>query len=124
MGKFEFRSSTLELDIAGNKFEVCVSDPHMQERLQAFGNEAISTANGEDEQSSISERFDKAIDLCDRAINEVLGAEASKKIFADRTRDLLDRIDVVAYMTKEIDAFRSERLRQYSPARAARAGKK
>ncbi len=124
MGKFEFRSSALELDIDGNKFEVRVSDPHLQERLQSFGKEAINVANEAADKISVSERFTKAIDLCDRGIDEVLGEGASEKIFAGRTRDLLDRIDVVVHITREIDAFRAERLRQFSPERAMRAGKK
>lgn len=120
MGKFEFRSSTLELDIAGNKFEVCVSDPAVVGRVQRLAAEATNRAAAVDGQKDVSVQLSELIDFCDRAVDEMLGPGSSEKIYTGRTVSIFDRLDVIGYVWRAFADFQRNQLSQYSAERAER----
>ena len=124
MGKFEFRSSSIRLEIAGNIFQVDAGNPGLVERVREFGIEARTYASGLDQEKDISVQLEAAVSFCDRALDEILGAGSSTKIFADRGRNLFDRLDVLSYVIDEFNAFQKEHARQYSPDRVAHRAQK
>ncbi|WP_195376725.1 DUF6673 family protein [Anaerotruncus rubiinfantis] len=122
--KFEFGSSRLDLDIAGNTFSISVADAGLAERLSRFGEEAIERSQNIRESEDVARQLAEACDFCDRTLDGVLGGGASEKIFSGREKDLFERIEVMNFLIDEINAFREERLQKYSPNRAARRVKK
>lgn len=122
--KFEFRDNGLKLDIAGNIFEIDTTDPELVGRVYDFSVGAQEMASKLSQKEHYAEALKEAIQFCLDAIDSILGEGASNKIFAGRKISLFDCLDVIEYITTEINADRESRFQKYSPNRAARRAAK
>lgn len=124
--KFQFRKSQIELDIAGHIFTVDHMDTELVERILSFGKEAEERAatlgSGTTEEAIANLRA--TIVFCTDTIDKVLGEGAAKTIFKGRVVSLFDAMDVLKYVTDEINASRVRQFNEYAPNRAARRSPK
>lgn len=98
---FEFRDYSLDLSIAGKQFRVnCNSD--IGETMQSLSDSARALA----EQIGAGQKTDKdALLFLTGAIDRVLGAGASEKIFEGRKMTVTDASDVLTFLSNEISAM-------------------
>ena len=121
MGKrFEFRDNRLKLDIDGNIFEIDTTDPELVGRVHEFTVGAQEMASKLSQKEHYAEALKEAIQFCLDTIDSILGEGSSNKIFAGRKVSFFDCLDVIEYITTEINADRESRFQKYSPNRAAR----
>ena len=121
--QFEFKKG-LQLDIAGNVFEVDTTDPDVMRNVLEFADDAKDMAEGLKDVDNYVEQLKDTIKLCLTAMDAILGEGASEKIFEGRKVGLMDCLDVMNYIIKEITEDREERFKIYSPNRAQRRSKK
>lgn len=121
--QFEFKKG-LQLDIAGNVFEVDTTDPDVMRNVLEFADGAKDMAEGLKDIDNYVEQLEDTIKLCLTAMDAILGDGASEKIFEGRKVGLMDCLDVMNYIIAEIKEDRGERLKMYSPNRAQRRSKK
>ncbi len=99
---FVFRNRMLNLNIAGNEFEIEI-DAKNNEIMARLGPQAIDTAKAYQEGEKTE---DKAINDFKGYINEALYDDgAFDKIFKSRTPDLRDCMDILTYIANEIGDF-------------------
>jgi len=122
--KFEFKKNTLELDIAGNIFELDTTDVEVVERIQAFAKDAQRLAQEMRQKDDLTEALKDTIQFCLDSIDSILGEGASEKIFAGRKVGLYDCLDVMAFISNEVNEDRASRFQAYSPNRAQRRAQK
>ena len=122
--RFEFRDNTLELDIAGNTFQIDTTAPETVQQIQKFAVEAQERATKLAKRDDFSEAMKEVIQFCLDTIDSILGAGAAEKIFAGRKINLYDCIDVINFIIEEIEVDREERFKAYSPARVQRRAAK
>ena len=122
--KFEFRDNYLKLDIAGNVFEVDVTNPETMETITKFADEALKKSEELKKEQHYTTSLRDGIGLCLRTIDAILGDGASEKIFEGRSVGLLDCLDVINYINTEVARGKEDAFRAYSPNRAQRRAKK
>lgn len=122
--KFEFKTNTLELDIAGHIFEVDPTNPRLIQEMQTFSVEAQKKAEELSKRKDYAKALGEAIQFCIDAIDKILGEDASKKIFANRKATFFDCLDVINFVVSEVNEFRQQKFQQYSPNRAMRRANK
>lgn len=125
--KFEFSSNLLELDIAGEVFQIDTTDPKLIENAEKYGKKMQEYANKAEERAEEvgnAKAMEEMIQICVNSIDIMLGEGATKKIFKDRKINFFDCIDIINFVTVEIQQARNNKLQQYSPNRAERRAKK
>ena len=122
--KFEFRTNTLELDIAGHIFEIDPTNPRLIQEIQTFALEAQKKVEELSERRDYAKALEEVIQFCIDAIDKILGEDASKKIFANREVTFFDCLDVINFIVSETNEFRQQKFQQYSPNRAMRRANK
>lgn len=122
--KFEFKNNKLELDIAGNIFELDTTNPELIKELQTFSVEAQKKAEELSKKDDYINALEEAIQFCLEYIDKILGEGANKKIFANRKVNFFDCLDVINFIVSEVNEFRIEKFQQYSPNRAMRRANK
>ena len=122
--RFEFRDNTLELDIAGNIFQIDATAPETVQQIQKFAVEAQERATKLAKRDDFSEAMKEAIQFCLDTIDSILGTGAAEKIFTGRKINLYDCLDVINFIVEEIEADREERFKAYSPTRVQRRAAK
>lgn len=123
--KFEFATNNaLQLDIAGHIYTIDVMDASVVKKMQEFSKEAIEKGNALMECEDYEKALLEACAFCGRAIDEILGEGAYKKIFKNRTINIIDHIDLINFIAAKITEFRAERFSTYSPNRTVRRAKK
>ena len=118
--RFEFRDNTLELDIAGNTFQIDTTAPETVQKIQKFAVEAQERATKLAKRDDFYEAMKEAIQFCLDTIDSILGTGAAEKIFTGRKINLYDCLDVINFIVEEIEVDREERFKAYSPARVQR----
>lgn len=118
--RFEFRDNRLKLDIAGNIFELDITNPELIKELQTFSVEAQKKAEELSKEGDYIGALEKAIQFCLDSIDRILGEGASKKIFANRKVNFFDCLDVINFIVSEVSEFRQQKFQQYSPNRVQR----
>lgn len=118
--RFEFRDNTLELDIAGNIFQIDATAPETVQQIQRFAIEAQERATKLAKRDDFYEAMKEAIQFCLDTIDSILGTGAAEKIFTGRKINLYDCLDVINFIVEEIEADRAERFKAYSPTRVQR----
>lgn len=121
--RFEFQSNNLELDIAGNIFEVDTTNPELVERVLKFSSEAKKLAGEMNEKTDFTAALKETIEFCTDAIDSILGTGASKKIFEGRKVGLFDCLDIINFIVTEVKDHRQSKFQSYSPNRAQRRAK-
>lgn len=125
--KFEFGKNLLELDIAGEMFKIDTTDPKLIENAEEYGKQMQEYANKAEERAKEvgnAKAMEEMIQICVDSIDIMLGEGATKKIFKDRKINFFDCIDIINFVTVEIQQVRNNKLQQYSPNRAERRVKK
>lgn len=103
--KFEFKSNVLELNIAGNIFEVDLSKDDLPNNMANISNEILE--KGKDIKSS-----EDAKNMGYKFIDTLLGAGASDKIF-DKNKSYMDCLDVIVFILSEIQDYQKSRFAPY-----------
>ena len=122
--RFEFRTNTLELDIAGHIFEVDPTNPRLIQEMQTFSVEAQKKAEELSKREDYAKALEEVIQFCLDTIDSILGTGAAEKIFADRKINFFDCLDVIDFVVSEVNEFRQQKFQQYSPNRAMRRANK
>ena len=108
MGKFEFRKQGIALDIAGvqtsvpNTAEYTERLKKASEEMKAFGAQLKDEAD-----------IAKGIDTMLAILDDLLGEDVMDAIEAKRTLDLYDCLDLVMYISKEVQTYHAERANSY-----------
>lgn len=108
MGKFEFRKQGIALDIAGvqtsvpNTAEYTERLKKASEEMKAFGAQLKDEAD-----------IAKGIDTMLAILDDLLGEDTVDAIEAKRTLDLYDCLDLVMYISQEVQTYHAERANSY-----------
>lgn len=121
--KFEFQKNYLELDIAGNVFEIDTTDGKLADNVKSFSEKAPKLAQELRERTDYEKAFEEAIQFCLDAIDSMLGESASEKIFKDRKVNYYDCLDVINFVVAEVEEFTTKKQNTYLN-RAQRRAKK
>lgn len=107
---FEFKKDIVNLDIAGNHFEI-ENNEEFSSRCIAFSVKANKMASKISESKNDLEGIKNVIELCKTTINTLLNDEkASEKIFAGRKDDMMEHMDVVMYIFEEVDKSKQSKI--------------
>lgn len=108
MGKFEFRKHGILLDIEGvqvtvpNTAEYTGRLKKASEEMKAFGAQLKDEAD-----------IAKGIDTMLAILDDLLGEDVMDAIEAKRTLDLYDCLDLVMYISQEVQTYHAERANSY-----------
>lgn len=127
--KFEFQNNNLELEIAGNLFEIDIADKEMVKALINYHAESMAIADklskeAKKEDADYSKALHECIELVIKGIDSTLGEGSSKKIFKNREVRLFDALDVMNFILNEYNQARDKNFNKYSSNRAQRRAKK
>jgi hypothetical protein len=117
MAQFSFSNSILELDIAGTTFAVDTGLKDTMEKCAAFAKGAAERSAALGADNAGQDQIEQATQYVLSCVDDLLGAGASQKIFAGRTTDIIDAVDIMNYVLKEIVQQRSKRFERYLPNR-------
>ena len=119
---FQFRDNAIHLDIAGEKFDIEYG-PEVVKKIISFQEENLDKMKNSEAKKDIEE-VEKAIDemtsVLVELINTICGDGAVEKIFKSRSINYYDLIDILDYITVEINKFKEEKNKKYDPNRALR----
>ena len=108
MGKFEFRKHGILLDIEGVQVTVPATVEYTErlkkasEEMKAFGAQLKDEAD-----------IAKGIDTMLAILDDLLGEDVMDAIEAKRTLDLYDCLDLVMYISQEVQTYHAERANSY-----------
>lgn len=108
MGKFEFRKHGILLDIGGVQVTVPATVEYAKkledagEEMKAFGAQLKDEAD-----------IAKGIDFMLAILDDLLGEDVMDAIEAKRTLDLYDCLDLVMYISQEVQTYHAERANSY-----------
>ena len=110
MGRFEFRNHEIELDIAGVKASV-PGDLAFVKRLEEIGREMKAFGENMDDVKNI----DKGTDFMLNILDDILGESTMDAIEAERTMDIYDCMDLIAYISKEVTEYHARMAAVHTP---------
>lgn len=108
MGKFEFRKRGIALDIEGVQVTVPATVEYAKKledagkNMRAFG-----------EQVKGEKDVEKGIDFMLDILDDLLGEDTVDAITADRDVDIYDCLDLVMYISEEVQTYHTERANSY-----------
>ncbi len=108
MGKFEFRKRGIALDIEG----VQVTVPATVEYAKKL-EDASKSMRAFGEQVKGEKDVEKGIDFLLDILDDLLGEDTVDAITADRDVDIYDCLDLVMYISEEVQAYHTERANSY-----------
>lgn len=106
MAKFKFRDNTLKLEIEDKTYNVDISNFEQSEKLITIAKDAVKIGDKGNSEKTV----ETMLMMIQDAIDTILGSGATEEIFKDRKVNLLDLLDLLAYITEEITEFRSNKL--------------
>lgn len=116
MKQFNFNKNLVEIDLAGNIFEL---DPIAAEKIfMELGNKIKGLPDGE----AAAPDPDMVLSVCEDitgALKELLGEGACEKIWKDRAVSFYDCLDLVVFITNEIQSFTNAKIKSYNTAAGA-----
>lgn len=101
MSKFRFGNSIVKIEIENLIFRIEITQ-QLREKMTA-SSQKMREVRAEIDELSEREKEEKIIPVFDNAIDEILGAGSSEKIFADREPDAYERIAVYLFVCDEIN---------------------
>lgn len=101
MSKFKFGNSIVKIEIENLIFRIEITQ-HLREKMVA-SSQKMREVRAEIDELSEREKEEKIIPVFDNAIDEILGAGSSGKIFANREPDAYERIAVYLFVCDEIN---------------------
>lgn len=108
MGKFEFRKQGIALDIAGVQTSV-PNTAEYTERLKKASEEMKAFGAQLKDEADIANGIDTMLAILD----DLLGEDVMDAIEAKRTLDLYDCLDLVMYISQEVQTYHAERANSY-----------
>ena len=108
MGKFEFRKQEIALDIAGVQTSV-PNTVEYTERLKKAGEEMRAFGGKMKDEADL----EKGIDTMLAILDDLLGEDVMDAIEAKRALDLYDCLDLVAYISEEVQRYHAARAEGY-----------
>lgn len=108
MGKFEFRKQGIALDIAGVQTSV-PNTAEYTERLKKASEEMKAFGAQLKDEADIANGIDTMLAILD----DLLGEDVMDAIEAKRTLDLYDCLDLVMYVSQEVQTYHAERANSY-----------
>lgn len=108
MGKFEFRKHGILLDIEGVQVTVPATVEYAK-RLEDAGKKMRAFGAQMKEENDVENGIDFMLDILD----VLLGEDVMDAIEAKCTLDLYDCLDLVAYISKEVQTYHAERANSY-----------
>ncbi|HBF64745.1 MAG TPA: hypothetical protein DDW34_02075 [Clostridium sp.] len=106
MGKFEFRKNVIELDIAGEIYEVPGSTEFLHTVSECGERMVARSAEMKEEGSDLGDTTDFML----QCLEEILGVDAVDSIFAEREPDFYDCTDLFEFVTREIKEHHARKL--------------
>ncbi len=114
MAKFTFHSNLIPMDIENHHFEIDAMEVQAKApAIQAKMNEIVKSAAEETAGSALIEKSCKTI--C-AAIDDMLGEGACEKVFAGRTVNFFDCMDLYFFVQCQVNDFTVKKLSEYSAA--------
>lgn len=107
MAQFKFRENNLKLEIEDEVFYLDIAGFNDSDRLIKIGEDALQISKKGNNPETVKELMDMLVE----AIDTILGEGSVARIFKKRKINYLDLIDLLAFITEEINSFRSERLK-------------
>ena len=101
MSKFKFGNSIVKIEIEDLIFRIEITQ-QLREKMTA-SSQKMREVRAEINELSEREKEEKIIPVFDNAIDEILGAGSSEKIFSDRKSDAYERIAVYLFVCDEIN---------------------
>ena len=108
MAKFKFRNNNLKLEIEDKTYNIDITNFEQSEELLKIAQDAIKLG----EKGNSTKNIEQIILMIEKAIDTILGKGATKEIFKDRKINLLDLIDLLVFITEEINNFRVDKLQK------------
>ena len=109
MRKFEFSDNqNIQLDIAGNQFAVSFS-LELLNKLIPIGKKAIGYSKKIDDGEDQAKIAKDTILLIRECLDEILGNGACEKIFLGRKENFYDYIEVILFVSEEIENYRVQK---------------
>ena len=96
---FQFKDDKLKLNIAGNTFYF-QTNPETYKKIFEFKSRAGAMLKDEERADEVN-----FFDLCQKIIDEILGAGSFEKIFKNRALSINDCVDVTTFIIKELTTF-------------------
>lgn len=112
--RFDFKDNTVELNIAGNIFNVDPTNADFVEKAVKVADNSVNMFNKTKSEELTAETIEKMIKEVLNMIDELLGENASNKIFANRTINMLDVIDVLDFIVQETTSTVDSKLSRYT----------
>lgn len=106
--KFKFKDNSLKLEIEGHEFTIDVDEYIGNvEKVEYFTNMAakVQGLTGKDKNE-----IEKIIKVCTEAVNEILGEGAIDKIFEKNKMTPLRLIELISFLSDEINEFRIDNV--------------
>ena len=104
MGKFEFRKHGILLDIEGVQVTV-----EYAKRLEDAGEKMRAFGAQLKEEKDVEKGIDFMLDILD----DLLGEDTVDAITAERDVDIYDCLDLVMYISQEVQTYHAERANSY-----------
>lgn len=105
---FKFKDNSLKLNIEGHEFVIDVDEyVGNVEKVEYFTNLAakVQGLTGKDKYE-----IEKVIKVCNEAVNEILGEGAMDKIFEKKKITPLRLIELISFLSDEINEFRIDNV--------------
>lgn len=107
---FEFKKDIVNLEIAGNKFNIELNEQFNNRCAEFIKNVAVIGEQIKQSKDD-AEILKKSCDLCKNTINVLIDDEsASDKIFKGRKDDVFEHMDVVMYILDEVGKVRQIKI--------------
>jgi len=116
---FTFEKSELTLNITGQKYTVNVLDRSAFETVAAVQQSLIDTAGRLESiklETEAEAEVKGAMETAKKGIDAMLGEGAFDEIFKGRIVNLVDIVQLVAYIAKEVNIYRNKRMTRYIPS--------
>lgn len=101
MSKFKFGNSIVKIEIEDLIFRIEITQQLREKMTES--SQKMREVRAEINELSEREKEEKIIPVFDNAIDEILGAGSSSKIFASREPDAYERIAVYLFVCDEIN---------------------
>lgn len=108
MGKFEFRKRGIALDIEGVQVTVPATVEYAK-KLEDAGKEMRAFGTQMKEEKDVEKGIDFMLDILD----DLLGEDTVDAITADRDVDIYDCLDLMMYISEEVQTYHTERANSY-----------
>lgn len=109
MKEFNFTSKNVELLIAGHTFSVDVSDAAFMKNIQSFGETAIAKSKELNVSGDYAKALNELLDFTNESIDVILGEGSAAIIFEGRSKNFFDALDVLAYISENVNEAISSR---------------